>query len=73
MSHASPLSAQQRRFNYVKQPGRILGPSMILTDRQYRRLCKKSRGTHVRIWIDEHKRLQAVQYDRQPGLRDRAV
>lgn len=54
-----PLTAQQRRLNYLRQPGRTPHTSLILTPRQYRRLCKKSKGTVVRVWIDEAKRLQA--------------
>lgn len=65
-----PLTAQQRRLNYLNQPGRIPHTSLILTPRQYRRLAHKGRGTIVRVWVDEAKRFQARSLEQLPaGLR----
>lgn len=58
-STVEPLTPDQRRFNYLAQPGPVSPFSQALTPSQYRRLVKKARGALVRVWVPTTKRLQA--------------
>lgn len=60
MSAARRLTPHQRRWRYLNAPGRLYSAKQgyRLTDRQYRRLVKKSNGIIVRVKVGKH--LQAV-------------